>query len=121
MPWIRFTDRVLTLFVLGVVALGLTGAMLTPARLRDLVQWRQPRPTTTAAGLGGGVIVAAPILLLSTDPIAEGGGAVAVTALPVLFFFALAGNLGEEAIFRGFLQGRLEQSIAPASSLSPPD
>jgi membrane protease YdiL (CAAX protease family) len=64
--------------------------------------------------VGGGVLAAAPTLLLSlATPLSARGGAVAVTLLPVLLLFSLAGNLAEEVLFRGFLQGRLERDAGP--------
>ncbi|MGW4793281.1 CPBP family glutamic-type intramembrane protease, partial [Nonomuraea sp. NPDC004297] len=67
-----------------------------------------------AWGLGGGVLAAGPVLLLSTaTPQAGRGGAVAVALLPVLLLFSLSGNLAEEVLFRGFLQGRLERHAGP--------
>lgn len=110
-PWLRFTDQagILLLFGLGTVAL--TAAVLKlDSGLRSLVRWGRFTPITLAWGIGGGVLAAAPALLLSLPtPLAARGGAVAVTLLPVLLAFSLAGNLAEEVLFRGFLQGRLEQ------------
>ena len=39
----------------------------------------------------------------------ERGGNVALATVPVILLFCLCGNLLEEALFRGFLQGRLER------------
>ncbi|TDE51524.1 CPBP family intramembrane metalloprotease [Nonomuraea mesophila] len=110
-PWLRFTDHagILLLFGLGTLALT-AGVLRLDGELRALVRWGRLTPVTLAWGVGGGVLAAAPILLLSLPtPMAARGGAVAVTLLPVLLAFSLAGNLAEEVLFRGFLQGRLEQ------------
>lgn len=110
-PWLRFTDEagILLLFAVGTVVL--TAAVLAlDGELRSLVRWGRFTPAALALGIGGGVLAAAPVLLLSlATPLADRGGAVAVTLLPVLLVFSLAGNLAEEVLFRGFLQGRLEQ------------
>ncbi|MEU6726468.1 CPBP family glutamic-type intramembrane protease [Nonomuraea wenchangensis] len=110
-PWLRFTDQagILLLFALGTVALTAVVLKLDSG-LRALVRWGRFTPVTLAWGSGGGVLAAAPALLLSAPaPLSARGGAVAVTLLPVLLLFSLAGNLAEEVLFRGFLQGRLEQ------------
>jgi membrane protease YdiL (CAAX protease family) len=110
-PWLRFTDQagILLLFGLGTVALT-AGVLRLDSGLRSLVRWGRFTPVTVVWGVGGGVLAVAPVLLLSlSTPLSARGGAVAVTLLPVLLLFSLAGNLAEEVLFRGFLQGRLEQ------------
>ncbi|MEV0826883.1 CPBP family glutamic-type intramembrane protease [Nonomuraea rubra] len=110
-PWLRFTDQqgILLLFGLGTVLLT-AGLLLADSGLRSLVRWGRFGPATAGWGVGGGALAAAPVLLLSLPAPQDGrGGAVAVTLLPVLLLFALAGNLAEEVLFRGFLQGWLEQ------------
>nr|WP_236667290.1 CPBP family intramembrane glutamic endopeptidase [Nonomuraea sp. K271] len=110
-PWLRFTDQAGTLLLFGLGTLALTaGVLRLDSELRALVRWGRFAPVTLGWGVGGGVLAAAPVLLLSLPtPLAARGGAVAVTLLPVLLVFSLAGNLAEEVLFRGFLQGRLEQ------------
>ncbi|WP_016696821.1 CPBP family intramembrane glutamic endopeptidase [Actinoalloteichus spitiensis] len=117
-PWLRFTDDAAVLLVFGASTLLVTASVLRWAPdLRSLVRWGDLRPGTVALGLGGGVLAAAPVLLLSLAwPLEERGGHVAGTLLPALLFLALAGNLAEEVLFRGFLQGRLEQTFSPARS-----
>ncbi|MET8054040.1 CPBP family glutamic-type intramembrane protease [Streptosporangium sp. NPDC005286] len=110
-PWLRFTDQagILLLFGLGTLALT-AGVLRLDGGLCSLVRWGRFTPVTVSWGVGGGVLAAGPVLLLSLlTPMAERGGAVAVTLLPVLLAFSLMGNLAEEVLFRGFLQGRLEQ------------
>ena len=112
-PWLRFTDQagILLLFALGTAALTATVLRLDSG-LRSLVRWGRFTPVTLTWGIGGGVLAAAPGLLLSlATPLSARGGAVAVTLLPVLLLFCLAGNLAEEVLFRGFLQGRLERHM----------
>ncbi|MGI5268348.1 CPBP family glutamic-type intramembrane protease [Nonomuraea sp. CA-218870] len=109
-PWLRFTDAPGILLVFGAATLALTATVLRlDDDLRALVRWG--RPVTAIPGLAGGALIAAPVLLLSlSTPVAERGGPVAASLLPALLFFALAGNLAEEVLFRGFLQGHLERS-----------
>ncbi|MDA0631834.1 CPBP family intramembrane metalloprotease [Nonomuraea sp. MCN248] len=109
-PWLRFTDDAGTLLVFGAATLALTVTVLRlDDDLRALVRWG--RPVTAIPGLAGGALIAAPVLLLSlSTPLTERGGPVAASLLPALLLFALAGNLAEEVLFRGFLQGHLERS-----------
>ncbi|GAA4906667.1 membrane protease YdiL (CAAX protease family) [Nonomuraea thailandensis] len=112
-PWLRFTGQagILLLFGLGTVLLT-AGLLRADAGLRSLVRWGRFGPAAAGWGVGGGVLAAAPVVLLSLPtPLSGRGGAVAVTLLPVLLLFSLAGNLAEEVLFRGFLQGRLEQQF----------
>ncbi|MBP2436071.1 CPBP family intramembrane glutamic endopeptidase [Microbacterium amylolyticum] len=117
-PWLRFTDDVLVLVMFGGGSLALTAGLLAAMPgLRALVRWGRPDVSTVALGLGGGVLVAAPVLALSLlSPVESRGGEVPLALLPALAFLALSGNLGEEVIFRGFLQGRLEQTMTPLRS-----
>ncbi|MEV4224040.1 CPBP family glutamic-type intramembrane protease [Nonomuraea sp. NPDC049725] len=112
-PWLRFTDQAGVLVVFGLGTVAATVAVLRlDAGLRSLVRWGRFGPGTVVWGAGGGVLAAAPVLLLSlTTPLDGRGGAVAVALLPVLLLFSLAGNLAEEVLFRGFLQGRFEQRL----------
>lgn len=114
-PWLRFVDDPTLLVVFGVSVLLLTGLLLwrVPS-LAALVRWGTADPVSLAAGVGAGLAIAVPFVLLAAGtPIEERGGAVAVGFLPVLLFFSLAGNLGEEVLFRGFLQGWLQRVYSP--------
>lgn len=114
-PWLRFADDPGLLVILGTATLAATGALVWFAPgLRALVRWGRFDLPTIALGVGGGILAAGPILCLSgTSPVEARGGAVMVSVLPAVLFMAMAGNLGEEVLFRGFLQGRLEQSLSP--------
>ncbi|RCV52906.1 CPBP family intramembrane glutamic endopeptidase [Marinitenerispora sediminis] len=113
--WLRLSDDAVVLTVFGVLTLALTAAVLVWApRLRALVVWGRPSAVTLAVGAGGGVLAAAPVLALTAPvPLAERGGAVALGLLPFLLWFSMAGNLAEEVLFRGLLQGRLERDVSP--------
>ncbi|PRX96059.1 CPBP family intramembrane glutamic endopeptidase [Allonocardiopsis opalescens] len=114
--WLRFTENALTLVLLGLGTLAATGALLRfDPELRALVRWGRADAAAVALGLGGGLAAAAPVLALNLLwPVHERGGAVALGLLPVLAFFSLSGNLAEEVLFRGFLQGRMEPALGPA-------
>lgn len=113
--WLRFVDDAVLLVLLGVVVLAATAAVLgTDRRLRGLVRWGPVGAAPVAVGVGGGVLAAAPLLAAGAGtPLEQRGGDVALAVLPALLFFALAGNLAEEVLFRGLLQGRLEQDLDP--------
>jgi uncharacterized protein len=117
-PWLRFTDEVVILLVFGIGSLTLAATVLaTDGDLRRPVRWGRFDVTTVGLGIAGGVLAAGPWLLLAGGtPLAERGGAVAVSLLPALAFVALAGNLTEEIFFRGFLQGYLEQTFSEVRS-----
>lgn len=108
--WLRFINDPLTLAALGLSTIALTAAVvrLDPG-LRALLHWGPVNAGAIGLGIAGGLAAAAP-LLAATWAFADGpgGGPVDVALLPVLLCFALAGNLAEEVLFRGFLQGRLE-------------
>ena len=111
--WVRMIDDGTTLVLLGFGTLAITGILLaTDARLRDLIHWGRPGPGSVGLGILGGTLAAAPVLVMvSCWPLSERGGAVSIGILPALLFFALAGNLLEEVLFRGLLQRRLERAV----------
>lgn len=111
-PWLRMTDNPLVLIAFGLGSLLLVAATLRDEKLRKLVKWGTPNFSTIGLGVLGGLLAAAPILAISFgEPMESRGGMVAAVVLPALAFMALAGNLGEEVFFRGYLQGRLEQAM----------
>lgn len=114
-PWLRFAPEPALLAALGAVTLAATALLLRADRdLARLVRWGRMDWSTLGWGLGGGLLAAAPVLALSAAwPLDERGGAVALTVLPALAFFVLAGNLAEEVLFRGLLQGRAEWDTGP--------
>ncbi|PSK89381.1 hypothetical protein CLV63_12617 [Murinocardiopsis flavida] len=114
--WLRLSDDPAVLTAFGALTLVLTlGVLRLAPGLAALVVWGRPTPATLALGVGGGALAAAPVLAMALPvPLDERGGVVAAGLLPFLLFFALAGNLAEEVMFRGFVQGRLEQDLTPA-------
>lgn len=109
-PWLRMTSNVAVLVGFGLGSLALVGLTLLDAPVRALLPRGRPTWASVPVGLLGGALAAGPVLALSVStPIALRGGEVAAGVLPFLLFMCLAGNLGEEVFFRGYLQGRLMQ------------
>lgn len=117
-PWLRFTTDPVALLTLAAGILALSALVLWRAPgLRALIQWGDVRPRSIAAGLAGGALAATPVLVLSLGhSIEDRGGTVPLSVLPWLAVFCLVGNFGEELLFRGLLQGRLEQSLSRVRS-----
>ncbi len=110
--WLRFADDPLLLATLGLAVLALTAAVVRfDPELRALIRWGPVNVAAVGWGIAGGLAAAAPLLAMSSVfSNGPAGGAVEATLLPVLLFFALSGNLFEEVLFRGLLQGRLERA-----------
>nr|WP_083474345.1 CPBP family intramembrane glutamic endopeptidase [Pseudonocardia sp. AL041005-10] len=76
--------------------------------LPGLIVWGRFGPQSLRAALGGAAVLLVPLTaVLWTVPVEQRGGAVAVGLLPALAVLAFGGNLLEEVLFRGLLQGRL--------------
>lgn len=107
--WLRFAPDPVVL-----IGFGASGVLLSlavafgPRDLRGLVVWGGLGPRALLHALGAAAVVLVPlVVLLRTVPLDERGGAVAVTLLPALVVLAFGGNLLEEVLFRGLLQGYL--------------
>ena len=115
--WLRFADSGLLLLVLGFASLLATLLILSVNRngLNRHIRWFGEKPIRSVAiGILGALLVAGPFLLsYGFVPIGERGGSVPAHLLPVLLFFALAGNLLEEVLFRGYVQGMFESKAGP--------
>ncbi|MFP5069380.1 type II CAAX prenyl endopeptidase Rce1 family protein [Pseudonocardia nantongensis] len=107
--WLRFVPDAGVLVGLGVVgAAGAVAVAYGPRDLRGLVVWGRLGPRALATALGAAAVVAGPVLaLLWTVPADTRGGAVPIALLPALAVLAFGGNLLEEVLFRGVLQGLL--------------
>jgi uncharacterized protein len=111
---IRLPNQPLLLLSLAVVSVVFVVAInLLEPELRRLLVWVRGG-VGTAVGLGvmGALVIAAPVLLYHRMLQQQGSDAVvpAGVLLPLLLF-ALLGNLVEELLFRGYLQGYFEQRI----------
>lgn len=108
---ITFVDdaAVLTLLGLGSVV-GVALLCILERDLRQyLIWWKGGGVQGTMLGFSGGLLLALPALLLSGfEPIFVSFRAEFVAGLILMTY---AGNLLEEVIFRGFLQGQLETVV----------
>jgi len=112
--WIRFARDQVSLLVLGVLSLGIVYLVqrLEP-KLAKTVVWKK-RKTGRAIGIGllaGGLIGAPSVVFSIFVPAWLRGGAVQPALWPSLLFLAMAGNLLEEVLFRGYLQGFFEREL----------
>ncbi|AVT41539.1 CPBP family intramembrane glutamic endopeptidase [Plantactinospora sp. BB1] len=114
-PWLRFSTDTALLAALGVATLALTATVLAgDRRLRALVPRQRPDLAGVGLGIAGAALAAGPVLAIASHwPPVDRGGTVAHSAIPVILFFCLAGNLFEEVLFRGLLQSRLAQLTSP--------
>lgn len=118
--WVRFADDAALLLVLGATSVLLVGVVhrFAPEQLRKHVQWGRVDVRSVALGLVGAAVVVVPFAVLYRFvPLDERGGPVAVSLLPALLVFALAGNFLEEVLFRGYLQGQLSRTHSPGRTV----
>lgn len=118
--WLRFIDNPLILITFAVASLLVTAMILVANKdLYGLVKWGKPgRLSTYAVGLAGAAVIAAPFLLLYMFiPLEQRGGDFAAVALPALLLMFIFGNLMEEVLFRGFIQGYLEKLYGAVKAL----
>ena len=109
--WIRFAENGPVLTLMGFSSLFIVLAMnrIDPALKALLVWFKGNRGIGLLAGAGGTLAVIAPAVLLYTSvPLAERGGDVAMALLVPIAITTMLGNLYEEVLFRGYLQGYLE-------------
>lgn len=109
--WLRFTDNALLLGAFGITSLFLTLAVLRlNPELARLVRWgRIQSPATWALGVLGAAVIVVPVMAPHLFiPLQHRGGDFPREVLPALLVMALFGNLMEEVLFRGFLQGHYE-------------
>ncbi|WP_222131158.1 CPBP family intramembrane glutamic endopeptidase [Pseudonocardia sp. C8] len=108
-PWLRFAPDPIVLTGLGASGVLLALAVAYgPRDLRGLVVWGGLGPRALVSALGAAAVVLVPVVaLLWTVPVQLRGGEVATVLLPALAVLAFGGNLMEEVLFRGLLQGYL--------------
>lgn len=114
--WLRLPDDPVLLLALAAGVGALVVAIVrVESGLRGVLVWQKgPIGPAIGGGLGGAALVAAPVvvLALSSDvPLIARGGSVPASHLVPLAVFALVGNLYEELLFRGYVQGALERSV----------
>ncbi|OIB00993.1 abortive infection protein [Paenibacillus sp. LC231] len=114
--WLRFMNDGWILFTLGLVSLLLTLLIvISNKNLLSLLFWYgKQRFVSIFAGLLGTLIIAIPfVLIYSFITIENRGGTVSTSILFPLLFMALSGNLLEEVLFRGYIQGYFERIAGP--------
>jgi len=119
--WLRFIDNPIILIFLAVTSLfvALLINYLNPQLARYL-KWftEEPKLKSFALGLVASCITVLPFIIpYFFSPIETRGGKVAATLLPALFLLAILGNLLEEILFRGYLQGYLQEHFTTAKSI----
>ena len=111
--WIRFINNPLILLVLGISSIGFVVLMqIISPDLAVKVKWFEGNKAKGVLfGVAGAVLAAVPLLLVYTlgVPLSHRGGTVALSLLPFILFIALAGNLYEEVLFRGYVYGWLTE------------
>jgi len=111
LPWMRFTENSTLLVIMGLVSFFITGGIIHLQKdMQNLLFWiASQKIISLFMGIIGAVVVVLPFFFFYQGiPLEERGGPFPPEILPLLFFFALSGNLMEEVLFRGYLQGYFE-------------
>jgi membrane protease YdiL (CAAX protease family) len=112
---LSFHDDPFALVVLGSLSLGLVVLVqrTEPGLAELMVWWRGDRGPGVVAGIAGACAIAAPVLLYTHHTLKDSYPApMSGSSLLGFLYLALAGNLLEEALFRGWLQGLLERETS---------
>lgn len=110
--WLRFAPNSVLLFLFGAGSLGIVWGMnFYDAEAKSLLVWfRGPPLIGIAAGVASAGLVVLPIAAIyQFFPLDMRGGPVSQSLLPAILVTAMLGNLYEETLFRGYLQGYLER------------
>jgi membrane protease YdiL (CAAX protease family) len=109
---LRFAPDPVSLATLGLSSAALSALILRvePGLASLVVWWRGPRQRAVIAGIAIALLGALPVHLgyILSGPHRE---APPLRELPALALLALLGNFLEELLFRGFLQGLVEQHV----------
>lgn len=118
--WVRFRADALLLGSLAIASLGTVGCILwAVGELRGRVRWGDLRRVQAWGwGIGGAALILVPLAALASGvPLEARGGAMPAGVLPALLALTLAGNLLEEVLFRGLLQGEWVQRVTPGRAV----
>lgn len=109
--WIRWISDPLILVVLAVSSLGFVILMqkVSPVLAKGVDFFRGKKVQGLLLGILGAIIVVFPLISYHAAfvPIAERGGAVALSILPFTLLISLVGNFYEEILFRGYVYSYL--------------
>jgi len=119
--WIRFVPNPVILVLLGFSSIIIAFVIIAKdPGCRELVVWvKDGNIKAVVTGLAGMIIVALPVIIIySQVDLLTRGGSVPYSVIPAIFVFASGGNLFEEILFRGFVQGYIEKTagISPVKS-----
>lgn len=112
--WLRFTDNWIVILASGISSLAIIYLMnIISPELKSVIVWQKNNKVIgIIIGTISAIIVTLPLVIIQvTIPIELRGGVVSKSLIPLLLFLTLTGNLYEEVLFRGFLQGWLESKV----------
>lgn len=115
LPWLRFINEPFLLTGFAISSLAMTVALVLVERDgEDLLVWGRPTWRNLGWGIAGGVAIAGPLVVAyQFVPLAERGGPVPASLLGPLLLMAAFGNLTEDVLMRGYVQGYLRTLYSP--------
>lgn len=118
--WIRFAadGPLLIILAIGSLIMSLLIIFYENKRGVSLTWFRESPLQSILAGIAGAIVVVLPLVLMYVGILSgERGGLVPRSLIPAILSIALAGNLLEELLFRGYLQNWfLKQGMNPVKS-----
>ena len=114
-PWLRFIDEPYLVYGLAVASLAMTALLVLVERDGfTLLVWGKPSFAHLGWGLLGGFVIGAPIAAIyQFVPLAERGGPLPSRMLLPMLAVAAFGNLTEDILMRGYVQGYLATFYSP--------
>ncbi|HEX6870864.1 MAG TPA: CPBP family glutamic-type intramembrane protease [Micromonosporaceae bacterium] len=114
-PWLRFIEDPLLVACFAVGSLLMTAVLVVVEREgRKLLVWGKPKLSHLAWGVAGGIAIALPLLAAyRLVPLADRGGALPTAMIGPMLLVAAFGNLTEDVLMRGYVQGYLATLYSP--------
>ena len=112
--WLRFTPNSFLLVLLGAGSLGVVLVMnYCDREAKSLLVWFRASPIIgILVGTAAAIVVVLPaVAVYRFTDLDMRGGPVPTGLLPAILTTTMLGNLYEETLFRGYLQGYLEKSF----------
>ena len=115
LPWLRFTNDPLLVSLLAVGSLVMTLFLVLIERDGEsLLVWGRWKWSHLGWGLLGGIAIAGPLIVAyQFVPLADRGGSVPNSMIAPLLVTAAFGNLTEDVLVRGYVQGYLGTLYSP--------